>query len=175
MRLVSIGRSSIAATEPPISRNVPDRPLQQPHQRPRRRRLDRPLELGDNRLRGARPSCALAIVEEPARAQSPIHLRAQLRQTVRAASRDQPHLALDVRVTVDRRRDDLAQLVVGQAGDQLLDRGPGSRAQVYGASASRLISSRGVMTVAPMSCSSSRSRSPVTSASTRVARASATR
>jgi hypothetical protein len=64
---------------------------------------------------------ALAIVEEPACAQAPIHLRPQLRQTACDASRDQPHLPLDVSVTVDRRGDDRAQLVDRHPGDQLLD------------------------------------------------------
>jgi hypothetical protein len=98
------------------------RPLQQPDQLSRRRLVDGLLQLGDNRPPGARPSCALAIVEEPARAQTPIHLRAQLRQVARAASGDQPHLPLDISVAVDRSRDDLAQLVERQAGDHLLRR-----------------------------------------------------
>jgi hypothetical protein len=101
---------------------VPDRPLQQLDQRRRRRRLDGLLQLGDDRPRRDGPSRALAVVEEPARAQTPIHLGTQRGRIVRAATGDQPHLPLHINVTIGRGRDDLAQLVDRQVGDQSLDR-----------------------------------------------------
>ena len=102
--------------------DVTDRPLQQLDQRPRRALGDDLLQLGDDRPSGVGPSCALAVAEEPARAKTPIHLRAHLGQIARAATGDQPHLPLDIAVTIDRRRDDLPQLIDRQTGDELVDR-----------------------------------------------------
>jgi hypothetical protein len=109
--------------------DVTDRSLQQLDELLRRRSVDRVVQFGDDWLRAASPSCALAIVEKPTRAQGPIHLRPQLREIPCTASRDQPHLPLDITVTVDPRRDDLAQLVDRHTGDQLLDRHLGSDAR----------------------------------------------
>ena len=101
--------------------DVTDRALQQLDQRPGRGSIDRLCEFGDYRPSGAGPSCTFPVAEEPAGAKAAIHLRAQLRQIAGGPTSDQPHLPLDVIVTIDRRRDDLPQLVDRQAGDQSLD------------------------------------------------------
>ena len=102
--------------------DVTDRALQQLHQLPRRRVLDRCLELGQDRPSRPRPRPALPVAEKPARAKAAIHLCAQLCQVACRPGGDQPHVTLDIAVTVDRRRHDLPQLIDRQSGDQLLDR-----------------------------------------------------
>jgi len=109
--------------------DVTDRALHQLDQRPGRGSIDRLCEFGDDRPSGAGPSCAFPGAEEPAAAKTAIHLHAQLRQIAGGPSSDQPHLPLDVIVTIDRRRDDLPQLVDRQTGDQSLDPHLGSDAR----------------------------------------------
>jgi hypothetical protein len=79
----------------PVSRDQRD-------ELPRGGRVDGVAQFGDDRPAGTRPSSALAVVEKPAGAKVAIHGRSQLRQIARAATDDQPHLPLNVIVTIDR-------------------------------------------------------------------------
>ncbi len=101
---------------------VADRPLQQLHQRARRRRLHGALELGDDRPSRHRPARAFPIVEKPAGPEPTVHLGAQLREIACGATGDQTDVPFDIAVLVDRRQHDLTELVLRQPGDELLDR-----------------------------------------------------
>lgn len=89
--------------------DMPDRTLEQNDKIPRRARHRHHAQLLDDRPRRARPLRALAVTQEPARPQPPIDLHPQLRQIALHARSSQPHMPLNIIVTVRRGNHDLPQ------------------------------------------------------------------
>ncbi len=102
--------------------HMSDRALQQLDQLGRRRALAERLELGDDRPRFLRPRHAGPVVKEPPRPQSTINLHADLTQIPAPPRRDEPHLALDISVAIQRRAHDATKRRLVQRSEELVGR-----------------------------------------------------
>lgn len=90
--------------------DVPEGALEQQDEISRRRAGDDEPQLIDDRLRRARPLRALPVGEKPPSPQASIDLAPQPHQVAGRARRHETQMTLEIRMTIDRRREHRPQL-----------------------------------------------------------------